>query len=122
MRLTEMGEAVPFGVSGDLYVKIHVKPHSYIRKEGHNLVTDMGVKLTQAIVGGEINFKSLDGDLIIKIPEGTNNGDVLRVKGKGVPNERGGRGDLLIKIAIEMPRKLSKNAQKLVEELKKEGI
>jgi len=122
MRLTGMGEAIPFGVSGDLYVKVHVKPHAHIRKEGNNLVTELKIKLTQAILGGDIILKSLDGDLIVSIPESTNNGDVLRIKSKGVPHGDGRRGDLFIKIAVEMPRKLSKEAKKAVEELKKEGI
>jgi len=122
MRLTGMGEAVPFGVSGDLYVKVHVKPHSMIRKEGLNLITELKVKLTQALAGSEVNLKTLDGDLLVTIPDGTNNGDVLRIKGKGVPHGHNKRGDLLVKIAIDMPKKLSKNAAKLIEELKKEGI
>jgi len=122
MRLTSIGEAVPFGVSGDLYVKIHVKPHTLIHKEGLNLVTELKVKLTQALIGEDISLRSLDGDLIVTIPEGTNNGDVLRIKGKGVPHGHNKRGDLLVKINIDMPRRLSKSAQKLVEELKKEGI
>ncbi|MFA6554154.1 MAG: molecular chaperone DnaJ [Candidatus Paceibacterota bacterium] len=121
MRLTGMGEAIPFGVSGDLYVKIHVKQHSHIRKEGHNLVAELKIKLTQALIGGEVTFKTLDGDIVVKIPEGTNNGDILRVKGKGVPSgDR--RGDLLIKINVEMPKRLSKDARKAIEDLKREGI
>lgn len=122
MRLTGMGEAIPFGQSGDLYVKIHVKAHSFIKKEGNNLLAESKIKLTQAIVGGEIMVKSLDGDLIVNIPEGSNHGDILRVKGKGVPMGGGKRGDLFIKLNIEMPRKLSKEAKRAVEELKKEGI
>jgi molecular chaperone DnaJ len=122
MRLTGMGEAIPFGVSGDLYVKVHVKQHSHFRKEGNNLVTEQKIKLTQAIIGGDITLKSLDGDLIVSIPEGTNNGDVLRVKGKGVPHGDGRRGDLFIKITIDMPKKLSKEAKKAIEELKREGV
>lgn len=122
MRLTGMGEAIPFGQSGDLYIKIHVKAHNYIRKEGNNLAIDQKIKLTQAIMGGEVTIKSLDGDLIVNIPEGSNHGDILRVKGKGVPMGGGKRGDLFIKLNIEMPRKLSKEAKRVVEELRKEGI
>ncbi len=122
MRLSGMGEAVPFGVSGDLYVKVHVKPHLFIRKEGANLVTELTIKLTQALTGGDITLRSLDGDLIVKIPEGTNNNDVLRIKGKGVPSTRSDRGDLLIKIHISMPKKLSKEAKRMIEELRREGI
>jgi molecular chaperone DnaJ len=122
MRLTGIGEAIPFGQSGDLYIKIHVKAHNHIRKEGNNLAIDQKIKLTQAIMGGEVTIKSLDGDLIVNIPEGSNHGDVLRVKGKGVPMGGGKRGDLFIKLNIEMPRKLSKEAKRAVEELKREGV
>jgi molecular chaperone DnaJ len=122
IRLTGMGEAIPFGVSGDLYVHIRVKPHHLFRKEGLNLVTELGVKLTAALTGSNITLRTLDGDLIVKIPEGSNNGDVLRVRAHGVPNERGKRGDLLVKLHIEMPHKLSKEARKLIDSLKAEGI
>lgn len=122
MRLSGMGEAVPFGESGDLYVKIHVKAHANIRKDGNSLITDQKIKLTQAILGGEITIKTLDGDLVVYIPEGSNNGDVLRIKGKGVPYGSGKRGDLFIKLNVEMPKKLSKNAKRAVEELGREGI
>lgn len=123
VRLTGMGEAIPGGASGDMYVKVHVKPHSYIRKQGQDLVSEAGVKLTEAVAGGTIRFTSLDGDLDVTIPEGTNTGDILRVRGKGVPTERGGRrGDLLLRIHVDMPRKLSKSARKLIDELRKEGL
>lgn len=122
IRLGGMGEAIPFGVSGDLYVKVFVKPHPIFRKDGNNLVTTLGIKLTQALIGAEVNLKTLDGDLVLNIPEGTNTGDILRVKGKGVPNDRGKRGDLLVHVHIDIPKKLSKEAKKLIENLKNEGI
>jgi molecular chaperone DnaJ len=122
VRLGGMGEAIPFGVTGDLYVKIHVKPHQMIRKEGLNLVTELGIKLTQALTGGTVMLETLDGALELQIPEASNTGDVLRIKGKGVPNERGKRGDLLVRLNIVMPKKLSKDAKKAIEELKKEGL
>lgn len=122
VRLGGMGEAIPNGVPGDLYVKLHVKPHATIRKEGMNLITDLKVKLTTALTGAEVPVKTLDGEIVLQIPEGTNNGDVLRMKGRGVPNEKGKRGDLLIKVSVEMPKKLSRQAKKLVEELKSEGV
>ncbi|MFA6601856.1 MAG: DnaJ C-terminal domain-containing protein, partial [Candidatus Paceibacterota bacterium] len=84
--------------------------------------TDLKIKLTSALTGADVNLKTLEGDLILKIQEGTNNGDVLRIKGKGVPSEHGRRGDLLVKITVEMPRKLSKEARKVIEDLKREGI
>ena len=123
VRLTGMGEAVPFGATGDLYVRVHVRVHPHIRKEGENLVTELGVKLTQALSGAEVNLRTLDGDLTLTIPAGSNTGDVLRVRGKGVPSERTGRrGDLLIRIHVDMPKKLSREAKRLIESLKNEGI
>lgn len=124
IRLNGMGEAVPNGMPGDMYVRVHVKPHPYIRKQGHDLLMDIKVKLTQAIAGGDQTLKLLehDGELALKIPEGTNNLDMLRVKGKGVPDGRNRRGDLLVKVHIEMPRKLSKTARQAIDELRKEGF
>ena len=80
------------------------------------------VKLTDALLGSDVNLKTLDGDIKVKIPEGVTHGEILRIKGKGVPYEKNSRGDILIKVHIMIPKKLSKDAKKLVESLKKEGI
>ena len=123
IRMTGQGEAVQSGTPGDLYIKVHVKAHSLFRKEGSNLVTDLKLKLTTALLGGDYNLESLDGPITVVIPAGIAHGEILRVKGKGVPSERGGRrGDILIHISIQLPNKLSKNARNLVEELKNEGL
>lgn len=122
IRLTGMGEAIAEGSSGDLYVRIHVKPHAYITRKGQDLVTDLKIKLTQAILGAKVPLKSLDGELELVIPEGVNNGEILRVRGKGVPNDAGRRGDLLVHISVDMPKKLSKAMKQLVEELGKNGL
>ncbi len=121
VRLTGAGEAVSGGVSGDLYIKIHVREHAIWHKEGVNLVTDLDVKLSDALLGAVHTLKTLDGDIDLKIPEGVSFGEVLRVKGKGVPSGRG-RGDALVRVNIVMPRKLSKDTKKTIEALKKEGI
>ena len=86
------------------------------------MVTEIKIKLTQALAGADITLKSLDGDIILKVPEGTNNGDILRVRGKGVPSEHGPRGDLLVHIHVDMSKKLSKAAREAVERLKQEGV
>lgn len=122
IRLTGAGEAVAGGVSGDLYVKIHIKKHPIFKKEGFNLVMDLGIKLSTALLGGEYAIETLDGPITLKIPAGVEIGEILRIRGKGVPIERNRRGDLLVKIRIQLPHKLSRNAAKLIEELKKEGI
>ena len=122
IRLTGGGEAIQNGISGDLYIKIHVKTHSTFIKDGSNLVMNLNIKLSTALLGGEYTIQTLDGDITIKVPAGVSIGEVLRVKGKGVPTDGRHRGDLLIKLTIQIPQKLSRNAQKLVEELKKEGM
>lgn len=122
IRMSGMGETIEGGVPGDLYVKVHVRRHPTLRKEGYNLVMDLQIKLTEALLGAEHKIATLDGDLTLKIPAGTNSGTILRVKGKGVPTSPGKRGDLYVRIKVGLPEKLSKDAKKLIEELKKEGI
>lgn len=122
IRLSGAGEAMASGQAGDLYIKIHVKKHAFFRKEGQNLVMDLPVKLSEALLGGETIIKTLDGDITLKIPEGLKHGEVLRIKGKGVAIDRGHRGDIMVKTSIIMPTKLSKDVRKTIEELKKEGL
>ncbi len=129
VRMTGQGEAVKGGASGDLYIKIHVKAHPVFRKEGHNLATDLSIKLSTALLGGEYVLDTLDGKITVVIPAGIAHGEILRVKGKGVPTDHrsgsagwGKRGDILIRISIALPGKLSKTARNLVEELKNEGL
>src|SRR3989344_6081248 len=94
----------------------------YFKKEGNNLITTLNVKLSDALLGNTYTLKTLDGDIEIKIPAGVSFNEIFRVKGKGVPSSRNKRGDLLVKINITLPKKLSRNAKKLVDEMKKEGI
>ena len=122
IRLSGVGEAIPGGVAGDLYVKIHVKPDPHTRKDGPNLLMNLSVKLSDAILGKRYSLSTLDGDLAVTIPPGVSHGELLRVKGKGVPIASGKRGDLLIKVHITLPKELSKEAKRLVEELRKEGL
>ncbi|MFT5037393.1 MAG: molecular chaperone DnaJ [Candidatus Azotimanducaceae bacterium] len=121
IRMTGRGEATPHGTPGDLYVKIHVKSHETIKREGANLISPLPVKLSDALLGNQYKIVTLDGDVEIKIPKGVKHGEMLRIKNKGVPQE-GRRGDFLVKIQVEIPAKLSRKAQKLVEELREEGI
>jgi molecular chaperone DnaJ len=110
------------GGKGDLIVRIWVESHPVFRKEGYNLIMELPLKLTTALLGENMDIDTLDGKIELKIPAGTTHNEILRVKNKGVPNGRGKRGDLLIITKVNMPKKLSKNAQRLIDELKKEGI
>ena len=119
--MTGRGEAIAHGTPGDLYIKIHVKPHSSIGRDGSTLTTTLHVKLSDALLGNTYAVETLDGSLEIKVPEGVKHGELLRIKGKGVP-VGAGRGDFMVKIHIDIPQKLSRKARKLIEELREEGI
>jgi molecular chaperone DnaJ len=121
IRLAGHGEAIPHGTPGDLYIKINVEPHKIFKREGSNLVMNMDIKLSEAMLGVERKIPTLDGDITVKIPEGVSIGETLRVKEKGVPSGRS-RGDLLIKLNIKLPTKLSRHAREIIEKLKDEGI
>lgn len=122
IRMSGMGEALEGGVPGDLYVKVHVRRHPTLRKEGYNLLTELPIRLSEALLGIEKTLLTLDGDITLKVPPGTNTGTVLRVKGKGVPQGNNRRGDLYVRITFKLPEKLSRESKKLIEELKKEGV
>jgi molecular chaperone DnaJ len=122
IKLGGMGEAVANGIPGDLYVKIHVAKHSVFRREGNNLAMDLDIKMSEALLGGEREIRTLDGIIKVKIPNGINSGEILRVRGKGVPNRQEERGDLMIKVLMKTPKKVSSSAKKLIEQLKQEGL
>jgi molecular chaperone DnaJ len=123
IRLTTMGEAVKRGTPGDLYVKINVTPHPVFRRDRQNLTMDMEVKLSEALLGAERVIETLDGPVTVMVPEGIASGTVLRVKDRGVPSQRGNkRGDLMIRVTVKIPGKLSKKAKLAIETLKEEGL
>lgn len=122
IRMTGMGEAVSKGTSGDLYIKINIAPHPVFKREGHDLVMNLNLKLSEALLGMEYPIQTLDGEIKVKIPEGVTINEILRVKGKGVPLSKTRRGDLLIKLNIKLPNKISRKARELIQKLKEEGI
>lgn len=124
IRFSGKGEAVAKGgIAGDLYAKVHVTVHKIFHREGNNLIMTLDIKLSDALLGAEYNITTLDdGKLQVKIPEGISHGEILRVRDKGIPYDRTNRGDLLIKINLKLPKKLSKKAREAIEALKEEGV
>ena len=124
LKISGKGEASQFsGVPGDLYVKIRVHPDKKFHRQGSDLIIQLQVKFTVAVLGDSVELETLDGAIKLKIPEGTESGDILKIRGKGVPMTRGyGRGDLLVEIKVSTPRHLSRKAKEAVEKLKEEGI
>ena len=122
VRMTGMGEAVQGGQTGDLYIKINVRPHSVFKRDGSNLTMDLPIKLSDALLGTTYELKTLEGSTVeVKIPEGINHGEYLRVRSKGVPSGSA-RGDIILRIQIKMPSKLSKKSKEAIQKLKEEGI
>lgn len=122
IRMPQKGEAVKAGLAGDLYVKIHVKPHPLFRREGSNLMMTLPVKLTDALVGTTVSIETLEGKTLeVKVPAMKRAEELLRIAGKGVPLE-GGRGDLIIRLEVALPHKLSAKAKKAIDDLRAEGL
>jgi molecular chaperone DnaJ len=123
IRMPGHGEAIKAGAAGDLYIKVHVKAHAVFRKEGANLVMNLPVKLTDALLGTTVSVTTIDEKVLeVKVPPMQNTEETLRVRGKGVAYAEGGAGDLLIRVTASLPRKISGKAKKAIEELKSEGL
>jgi molecular chaperone DnaJ len=123
LKMKGKGEGIQDGIPGDLYIRIKVKAHKNIIKEGYNLYQEKEIKLSDSILGNTILIDSVEDEQVkVKIPVATNNGEVLRLKNYGVKIDEKRRGDMLIKIKINIPTKLSKKAKEAIEVLQKEGL
>jgi len=120
LRLAGEGEAGSGG-TGDLYIVVHIRRHPIFSRRGLDLHMIKNISFPDATLGTKVDIRTLEDEIELKIPEGTQNGDTLRVRNKGMPEIRGrGHGDLYVEIHVETPKKLSRKAKKLLEELKNE--
>jgi len=119
IRFSGLGEAGAHGgPAGDLYVVLHVKEHPFFEREGNDLHCVIPVSFTQAALGTEIRVPTLDGEHALKVPDGTQSGTTLRIRGKGVPLLNGhGKGDLFVEVRVQTPSKLNKRQRELLQEL-----
>lgn len=122
IKLSGQGEAAPLGGRpGDLYLAIHVKPHPHLKRRGDDLYYDLFIHIAQAALGDKIEIPVLDGKVELKIPAGIDSGEVIRLKGKGMPRFGGrGSGDVMIKVNVKTPKRMSRKGRKLMEELREE--
>ena len=106
------------GPGGDLYVVLSVRAHDFFERQGHDLYCVIPISFPQAALGAEIEIEGIDGPVTLKIPDGTQNGKELRIRGRGVPhlNEKG-RGDLIVKVMVQIPKRLSRAQRELVAKL-----
>ena len=116
IRVKEEGEVGPAG-RGDLYLYVHVLPHSIFKREGSDLSMDLPVSFVKAALGAEVKVPTLNGNVTMKIPSGTQSGKVFRLKGKGMPDlYRGASGDQYVTVMVQVPVKLNSQQRKLLEE------
>lgn len=118
LRSAGNGEAGVRGApAGDLYVVVHIREHAVFARDGDDLYCEMPVSFVTATLGGEINVPTLDGKAAVKIPAGTQNGTVFKLRGKGLPHLRGsGHGQLLVRVVVEVPTRLSAAQRRKLEE------
>lgn len=125
LKVTGKGDAgKKGGRSGDLYIRILVKRHPVFSRKGDDLLATVSIPYSTAIQGGETSVKDIEGKgLKVKIPAGTPSGKVIKISGKGVTRFSGfGRGNLFLKMVIDLPKKLTKRQKELLREMKKEGL
>ena len=123
MQLTIQGEghaAKNNGINGDLLVVIEEQEHKDLKREGNNLFYTKVVSITDAILGADVEVPCIDGTVKVKVEPGTQSGTVVRLRGKGLPtvNGYGGVGDLYVKIAVWIPKKLNRDEKEIVESLR----
>lgn len=121
INIPGQGDAGPNGgPAGDLYVYINVEPHKYFERDGADIYCVIPISFTQAALGAEIQVETIDGKTVkLKIPSGTQNGKILRLRSEGIPylHNANKRGDMYIKLQVDIPRRLSTRAKTLLKEL-----
>ncbi|OPL12023.1 MAG: hypothetical protein AVO34_02075 [Firmicutes bacterium ML8_F2] len=119
LKLSGYGNAGLYGgPAGDLFVNIHLRPHKHFQRQGDNLLLNLEISFAQAALGDKIEIPLLDGKANLKIPAGIQPGEMIKLKDKGMPSLYGrGQGDLIIKIQVKVPKKLSRKQKKIIGEL-----
>lgn len=122
IRLSDYGEAAPHGGQvGDLYVRVHIRPNKLFHREGFDVYTENEINFTQAVLGDKIEVETIDGLVKLVIPEGIESGQLIKLKGHGITHlGRTTRGDHFVKIKIRVPKRISRDTRKKLEELKDE--
>jgi molecular chaperone DnaJ len=111
------------GRSGDLFVRIHVEKHPTFERDGNDIVSEMAIPFSVLAIGGTIHVPTIDGDESVRIAEGTQDGTLVTIRGKGIPYSRSGtRGNHVVRLIADIPRKLSKEQKELLEQLRNTGL
>jgi molecular chaperone DnaJ len=117
IRVTGKGEpAAAGGQPGDLFVRVAVTPHDVFGRRGDDLTVELPISFPEAALGAKVQVPTLDGAVTLKVPAGTPTGKTFRIRGRGAPR-KGGHGDLLVKVKVDVPSKLSKDEKELLKQL-----
>ncbi len=121
IRLAGEGQpGINGGPSGNFYIKIDVASHKFFRRRGFDILLDLDINIVQATLGDEIRIPTVDGEVDLRIPPGTQPGKVFRLRDKGIPHlHKNSRGDMLVTVSIQVPTQLDANQHQLLEELGK---
>ncbi len=119
LRIQGHGETVGVGTAGDLLVTVSVQSHPTLIREGMDLLTDAKISMTTAALGGSVRVQTLTGDVDLKIPVGAQPGQQLRLRGQGAADASGQKGDLRVRLVVEIPKSLSRKQRSLLKELEK---
>lgn len=119
LRIRGQGESLGIGTSGDLLVTVSVQPHPTLTRDGLDLLTDAKIPITTAALGGSVRVKTLTDDVDLKISPGAQPGQQLRLRGRGAADTFGRKGDLRVRLVVEIPKSLSRKQRSLLKELEK---
>lgn len=120
IRLKGKGGISPTaGTRGDLYLTVELEPHPFFQFEGNNIICEVAITPEEAVLGAEIQIPTPGGKVTMKVPPGVDSGQSLRLRGKGWPIPKGGRGDQIVRLKVAAPKKLSDRQQQLYQELQK---
>ena len=122
LRVAGRGEAgVGGGAAGDLFLRVRIAKHPDFEVEGHDLITEVELAPWEAVLGAQIPVASLEGSVNIKVPAGTQTGQRLRVRGRGLPKRGGESGDLFVRLKVQTPKDVSESERALWEKLARES-
>ena len=119
LRIPDKGNpSLNGGPPGDLYIVININPHAFLERKGNDIIYHLPISFPQASLGTKIEVPTLEGKAMIKIPPGTQSGDVFRLRGKGMPDVRlAGLGDMLVQVNIEVPKQVTEEEEELLRQL-----
>lgn len=119
IRVRGKGQVNPYNQQrGDLYLNVELKPHSFFQFEGDNLICEVPVMPDEAVLGASIEVPTPDGKVSVNIPPGIRSGQSLRLRGKGWPNPKGGRGDQLVRVTLVTPKELTQTERDYYEKIR----